>query len=61
MFFKIGALKDFPIFKLKKETLTEVLFCEFANFLITAFFTEHLRWLLLHFLKVITQLFCKGV
>ena len=30
-----------------KETLAQVFSCEFAKFLRTPFFTEHLRWLLL--------------
>ena len=33
---------------IKKETLTKVFSCEFAEFLRTPFLTEHLRWLLLY-------------
>ena len=59
MFFKMGALKDFAIFRIKKETQT----CFSVNLLFfnNRFFIEHLRWLLLYFLKVIKQLFCKDV
>ena len=32
---------------IKKESLTQVFSCEFAKFLRTPFFTEHLYWLLL--------------
>ena len=32
---------------IKKESLAQVFSCEFAKFLRTPFFTEHLYWLLL--------------
>ena len=32
----------------KKETLTQVFSCEICNIFKKTFFTEHLRWLLLH-------------
>ena len=31
---------------IKKETLSQVLFCEFCEMLKNTFFIEHLRWLL---------------
>ena len=37
----------FRSFFIKKETLAQVISCEFAKFLKTPFLTEHLRWLLL--------------
>ena len=45
----------------EKGTPTEVFFCQYCYFFHNSFFIEHLRWLLLHLLKVIKQLFCKGV
>ena len=33
---------------IKKEALTQVFFCEFCEISKIAFFTEHLRWLLLN-------------
>ena len=52
MFFKIGVLKSFTRKKFHKKTpmlrLQHRCFpVKFAKFLITPFFTEHLRWLLL--------------
>ena len=49
-----GNIKAFKLYILpqdcnfiKNETLAQVFSCEFAKFLRTPFFTEHLRWLLL--------------
>ena len=42
---------SFLINFIKKETPTQMFSCEFAKFLSTRFFTEHLRWLLLKHLK----------
>ena len=36
---------------IKKETLTQVLSCDFCEILRTPFLTEHLRWMLLMFLQ----------
>ena len=50
MFFKIGVLENLQFFK--KEATTQVFFpVKFAKYLGTPFFKEHLRWLLLSFLK----------
>ena len=37
--------------KFKKETLTQVFPCEFCEISKNTFFTEHLQWLLLFFIK----------
>ena len=50
MFFKIGALKSFAKFTgtlLKKRLRNTCFPVNFAKFLRTPFFLEHLRWLLL--------------
>ena len=44
-----------------KKSLTQVFSCEYCEIFTNSFFTELLRWLLLLFLKVIKQLFRKGV
>ena len=58
LFWKKSILRHFAKFTGKrlcqslffeKETLTQVLSCEFWKFLRTSFLTEHLRWLLLAF------------
>ena len=49
MIFKIGVVKNLQFYL--KETSTDVFPVKFAQFLRTSFFTEHLRWLLLSFLK----------
>ena len=64
MFFKIGALKDFVIFWIKKR-LQQRCFCKYCFFFFFFFdnsaFIKHIWWLLLHFLKEMKQLFCKGI
>ena len=49
MFLKIGVLKNLQFYQ--KKSPVQVLSCKFPKFLRTSFFTEHLRWLLLSFLK----------
>ena len=43
------------IFFIKKETLAQVFSVNFAKFLRTPFFTEHLQWLLLLFVKLLSE------
>ena len=51
MFFEICVLKNLLKNFIKKDTPTQVFSVKFSQFLRTPFFTEHLRWLLLSFLK----------
>ena len=56
---------------IKKETLTQVFFCEFCKISKNTFFTEHLWWLCLHLrfvfyltdqiLKINVYVFCKSL
>ena len=41
---------------IKKETLSQVLFCEFCEIVKNTFFIEHLRWLLLKWSANLTLL-----
>ena len=50
MFFKIGALKNFAIFRKLQHRYFS---CEYCEIFKNSFSIEHLRWLLLYFLKVI--------
>ena len=77
MFIKIGILKSFPNFRekhlcwslrlkackfiLKVFSWKRVLSCEVCEIFKNTFFTEHLRWLLLHFRRVLLYFFFKNV
>ena len=50
MFFKIGALKNFAIFRKLQHRYFS---CEYCKIFKNSFSLEHLPWLLLYFLKVI--------
>ena len=66
---KKGALRNFAKYTVKhlcqgcdffkKEILAQLFSCEFCEILKNTFFTEHLRWLLLH-LTIVERLDKKG-
>ena len=51
VFFKIGALRNFAIFGIKKKTPTQVFSCELCEIFKNIFFIKYIQWLLLHFFK----------
>ena len=57
---KLKKLRSEAFNFIKKESLTQVLSCEFCRISKNTFFTEHLRWLLLsHYGHLIVKVFSK--